>query len=604
MPATKPPSLEVLAKYPKMTPWFHPGLLARLLGRVIVSDMFGQYADRRLIVAALDTVDDNELVNRAQQFMSDTKNERDAEGAIWIDFVADLGDGFDSTYAIASLLARESLEVDGHPTRRGQILILGGDQVYPNASAKNYQERLRDPYGWAFPDPDPDTDRTKSPPVYAIPGNHDWYDGLVVFLALFARKEELHLGGWRSHQRRSYFALQVTEKWWIWAMDAQLYDDLDQPQREYFEAIAKAMPDDANIILCGPEPGWLYTATKEKSLGVIDYVGWRALNRSESMNIPLVLSGDTHHYSRYEGKDRDTGLMTQFITSGGGGAFLHPTHALAPTIDLQKIPWLRGRVTMLTLARDPNLKGEKAKEALYPTREKSLSLLARDFAFAAYNPGFALVLGVCYWLLGLVAVHLEPDGNYIVFSILLAGFWAYTRKQEGDSWKVFRLSFANAIVHGAAVIFLAKFFSGFNAAHVSSEHWPRFSFLLFGGEMVFVGGLIAGTLFGIYLYISSRCFNLNHNDAFSALRLDSHRHFLRMRIKGDEVTIYPIGLDRVPKRDEWLDTREKDNGLPPQEYSPVPIYVPNPPLKWHLIEGPIVVRVPPRDKNPQPKRKS
>jgi hypothetical protein len=247
------------------------------------------------------------------------------------------------------------------------------------------------------------------------------------------------------------------------------------------------MPDDANIILCGPEPGWLYTATKEKSLSVIDYVGWRALNRSAHMNIPLVVSGDTHHYSRYEGEDCKTGLMTQFTTSGGGGAFLHPTHALAPTIDLQKIPWLGGRVTRLTLGRDPNLKGDNAKEALYPTREKSCSLLAGNFAFAAYNPWFSFLLGGCYWFIGLLVLHFWADRCWIAPLIFLAGFWVYTREQEGDSWKVFAVSVANALVHGVAVILLARFFSEFNAAHLSTEHWPRLSFFLFGAEMVVVG---------------------------------------------------------------------------------------------------------------------
>jgi hypothetical protein len=32
----------------------------------------------------------------------------------------------------------------------------------------------------------------------------------------------------------------------------------------------------------------------------------------------------------------------------------------------------------------------------------------------------------------------------------------------------------------------------------------------------------------------------NHNDAFSSIRLDSHRNFLRLRIKGDDVSIYPV----------------------------------------------------------------
>ena len=75
MPATPPPSLDALAKYPKMTAWFNPKLLAKLLWRVIVSDLFGQYADRRLIVAALDTVSSKELVKRAKQFAPGEDNE-------------------------------------------------------------------------------------------------------------------------------------------------------------------------------------------------------------------------------------------------------------------------------------------------------------------------------------------------------------------------------------------------------------------------------------------------------------------------------------------------------------------------------------------------
>jgi hypothetical protein len=160
MPATVPPSLEDLAKYPTMTRWFRPGLLAKLLWRVVVSELFGQYADRRLIVAALDTVSDDELIERAQQFAPGSGNEDctltpDPEGAVWIDYVADLGDGFDATYAIASLLAQETLTIAGHVTRRGQILMMGGDEVYPNASPETYQRQVRDPYDWAFPDPYP-----------------------------------------------------------------------------------------------------------------------------------------------------------------------------------------------------------------------------------------------------------------------------------------------------------------------------------------------------------------------------------------------------------------------------------------------------------------
>src|SRR3954468_23907602 len=104
-------TLEDLPRFPGMTSWFKPSLLSKLLLRVIVSDLFGQYADRRLIQAALDPVDAATLRARADL----TKHMvAAADGAIWFDYVADLGDGFDATYAIAYLLAQPSLDVDGH----------------------------------------------------------------------------------------------------------------------------------------------------------------------------------------------------------------------------------------------------------------------------------------------------------------------------------------------------------------------------------------------------------------------------------------------------------------------------------------------------------
>jgi len=59
--------------------------------------------------------------------------------------------------------------------------VMGGDEVYPHANSTFYTKQLLNPYAWAFPDPEPK--RLNGPPVYAILGNHDWYDGLVLFLA-------------------------------------------------------------------------------------------------------------------------------------------------------------------------------------------------------------------------------------------------------------------------------------------------------------------------------------------------------------------------------------------------------------------------------------
>ena len=151
-----------------------------------------------------------------------------------------MGDGFDATYAIASLLAKVKLVIDGVQLPRGSALILGGDEVYPTATAHAYRFQIGAPYAFAHPDHDPHSD--DGIPVYATPGNHDWYDGLVMFLAFFCREKSWHIGAWRSRQRRSYFALQLTDYWWLWSTDIQLADDMDQPQADYFKIIAERMP--------------------------------------------------------------------------------------------------------------------------------------------------------------------------------------------------------------------------------------------------------------------------------------------------------------------------------------------------------------------------
>ncbi len=138
------------SRYPRMAHWFSPLLLAKLLNNVILSSIFGHYADRRLIVAALDTVDAKTHLDRATALKA--RLQPDADGAVWIDWVADLGDGFDSTYAVASLLARKELALGDLVLPRGQALFMGGDEVYPKASAQAYKNQLRQPYAWAFPD--------------------------------------------------------------------------------------------------------------------------------------------------------------------------------------------------------------------------------------------------------------------------------------------------------------------------------------------------------------------------------------------------------------------------------------------------------------------
>ena len=158
-------------------------------------------------------------------------------GALVRRCLGDVGDGWHSTYAIAYALAQEKLHITkatngGHyniTIPRQVLLIFGGDEVYPTASQEAYEQRLVGPYATALRK----TEASASPHIFAIPGNHDWYDSLASFIRLFTSRR--WFGGWRTRQTGSYFALRLPQQWWLLGTDVQLGSDIDRPQVQYFE---------------------------------------------------------------------------------------------------------------------------------------------------------------------------------------------------------------------------------------------------------------------------------------------------------------------------------------------------------------------------------
>jgi hypothetical protein len=99
-------------------------------------------------------------------------------------------------------------------TRGGEVLVMGGDQVYPYPSRNAYMRRTETPYIEAF------ASRERKPDLFAIPGNHDWFDSLVAFSRAYCRPER-GFAGCRTRQTRSYFALALPHDWWLLGVDLQ-----------------------------------------------------------------------------------------------------------------------------------------------------------------------------------------------------------------------------------------------------------------------------------------------------------------------------------------------------------------------------------------------
>ncbi len=596
-------------EYRYMVHWFSPAVLVKTLEKVLPSTLFARYADRRLVHAALDSpIDEEKLVEERCGGPGGICGEKD-QAEIWVDYVADLGDGFDSTYAIAYLIGHRSIQVDGLILPRADCLVMGGDEVYPDASREDYHNRMQRPYRAAFPR----TERADSchPPVFLIPGNHDWYDGLTLFLAKFCNGlKDNFLGSWLASQRRSYFAVHLGQNWWLWGFDSQLDEDIDTPQSDYFHAVARKMEPNAKVIICASVPTWLganFDETnkegQDRFYKGIDFVGNIVREECQGAKIPLVLSGDLHHYSRYVAKE--TG--THFITAGGGGAFLHPTHFLVE--DTIPVKWAR-TVQALEIGHDDAAKGHK--KAIYPAPAESQKLAWGNLLFWYTNWDFCVyVWGPLYWLCSVTmlawngyglagstgdfASRLWNQFNILwptpIFVLIAFGFWLLLVKTADikSTRRKYFIATVHSLSHLAVVLFgaalLSTIIAGLTSVPIVGDILYFFALALGMVALGFVGGL----LWGGYLAVASYFFGDEPNNAFSAMRLDSFRHFLRLKLENDKVTIYPIGIDEAPQRSDWKMNENFSDANPDQD---TPAIVPkNDDLKQHLIESPIVIDV-------------
>jgi Calcineurin-like phosphoesterase len=535
----------------KMVGWYDPGQLINTGLQVLISQIFGARADYRLI----EGFGGAEPVHDFSQ-----------QPECWFDYVADLGDGWNSTYAIASLLASERLSVRDTAgasvsTPRGMFLIMGGDQVYPVASRDQYEERTVAPYMSALPAASP-----PQPVLFAIPGNHDWYDGLISFMRLFGRTRSI--GGWQTRQKRSYFAIRLPQNWWIWALDYQLESDIDQPQLEFFNQVADQMPPGGRVILVSAEPDWIYGHVyHEKYRKNIEDLQTNIINQRAHATLKVAIAGDLHHYRRHAEGD---GSGVQLITSGGGGAFLLGTSG--PKVDEVEFG-------------DPSRQFKLQSE--FPGRKTSMRLLLRNLEFPLINPKFGLLTGTLYLVIAwtyrvpvlreyeallkrsdpvsntsiIVRTLLSSPFGFGVLALVVIGFVAFTdthvrayKYMAGTAHAVANLS-AMFVVSAAA----AKL--GRDVLRLPDG---SIRFLLVSAALIFLGGYLASAIImGIYLYISQAVFRRHSQEAFSSLRIADYKNFVRFHVDESGVlSIYPVGLKRVPRN--WQRTSSSSG----PEYEP------------------------------------
>ncbi|PAN10931.1 hypothetical protein PAHAL_2G125800 [Panicum hallii] len=325
-----------------MVPWYSgtsTDLFKTVFDLMISVTLFVGRFDMRMMQAAMNKTPDEA---NSHDLLYDHLDEKDE---LWFDFIADTGDGGNSTYAVARLLAQPLLVIKSDDSRqtfpRGQLLLIGGDLAYPNPSSFSYERRFFCPFEYALQPPAwykpehialekpelplgvSELRRYRGPQCFMIPGNHDWFDGLHTFMRYICHKS--WLGGWFLPQKKSYFALKLPNGWWVFGLDQALHGDIDVYQFKFFaELCRQKVGESDSVIVITHEPNWLLDWYWGDNTGANVAYLIREYLRGRCK---LRMAGDLHHYMRHSCvESKEPVHVHHLLVNGCGGAFLHPTH--------------------------------------------------------------------------------------------------------------------------------------------------------------------------------------------------------------------------------------------------------------------------------------
>jgi len=255
--------------------------------------------------------------------------------------LGDTGEGDASQFALVPPLLESGKDT--------HFMVICSDVIYPAGEVNEYLKKFYYPY----------KDYTK--PIYALPGNHDWYDGLNGFMVHFCGAEPAERSPgrnwilrrlWRRAERvrpevlnrcrelrpelegpvkqpGPYFAID-TGPLRIIGIDAGINGRLDREQGEWLRRVARNSPK-PKILLTGKP---IYVDNRyHYDEGSIEDGATRVddIVRAAEHNFVAAIGGDIHNYQRYPVRVGDRTI--QYIVSGGGGAYMSATHRI-PRVDV------------------------------------------------------------------------------------------------------------------------------------------------------------------------------------------------------------------------------------------------------------------------------
>ena len=245
--------------------------------------------------------------------------------------IGDTGEGDSSQHVLRDQLLRAAQQPEV------RFVVLSSDVIYPSGEMKDYEAKFWLPF------------KGVQKPMYAIPGNHDWFDALEGFAATFlepaaartmmrarvaadfklttttegqiealiveAARLRGEYGVPTGLQQGPFFQFQ-TDRFALFAVDTGITKRLDGAQLAWFrDALGSARGKLKLAILGHP----LFACGKYRAAEHADFAAIHELLRENDVRI--VMAGDTHDLEYYREEPAGGPPMHHFV-NGGGGAFL------------------------------------------------------------------------------------------------------------------------------------------------------------------------------------------------------------------------------------------------------------------------------------------
>ena len=467
---------------------------------------------------------------------------------LWLDFVADTGDDVAVSRAVARLIFAEyelpDPDREGSFLRapRGDVLLFGGDTAYPVATAQEITNRVIVPFNQVLETLPVDRPRV----LLGIPGNHDWYDGLDGFARMFRRNADdeegvarpsvvgisqrmieryaewtrefvrggkidkpkaLALTGYQPVQSASYFALPVSARLHLFAVDRQLRS-LDIRQCRFFDAWRQEHPDATPWVML-PDPVFAFGKPSKTGTAMIEALGLDLETKPH-----FLLSGDVHHYERLQHG------AALHVTAGGGGAFLHPAPIRRQTRLSAETEWPTAGQSRRLLWQVP-----------WKVMRGNSGFLPHIVLAALFMP--AMDMGVNQFQK--VGFILSAPILITVLTTIIYSLIGGARKGKGI---VLVLAFGAGLATATIPVFASFVLTRLAlSAHLIVSVWV-IAALTFA-VAVFYGAFVFGAFLALLTFLG-----LEETQAFTALDHPGFKHFLRLRVRhdGSAVDLWCVGL--------------------------------------------------------------